>query len=185
MVCERCIHAVKEVFSELGIAVVQLQLGSVTLQHPVPLATQRLEEKLEPLGFSLLQSQKSQLTRAIRDLVAEVYSGHFDFPPEFRFSRLALAKLGRSYESISDHFSEETKESLETYLIRYRINKAKELMVYNGRTVSDVAFALGYSSVPHFSRQFKQHTGLTPSHFTAIQQTRKHGLRSRPDPEII
>jgi hypothetical protein len=169
MVCERCIHAVKEAISQLGYPIQQLQLGEMTLLHPTPISMQLLEEKLEPLGFSLLQSKKSQLTRAIRELAATVYSGHFDFMPGFRFSRFATEKLGRGYESISDLFSQEAGESLEKYLIRYRISKAKEMMVYNGQTVSGVAFALGFSSVAHFSRQFKQHTGLTPSYFTEIE----------------
>lgn len=173
MVCERCIHAVKEAIGQLGITIQQLELGEITLLHPTPISAQLLEEKLKPLGFSLLQSKKSQLTLAIRELVAETYSGHFDFMPGFRFSRFATEQLGRGYESISDSFSQETGESLEKYIIRYRINKAKEMMVYEGQTVSGVAFALGFSSVAHFSRQFKQHTGLTPSYFTEIQ-TSKH-----------
>lgn len=185
MVCDRCMYAVKEVVSELGFRIKQLQLGELILLHPTPISAQLLEEKLEPLGFTLLQSKKSQLTQAIRELVAEVYSGHFDFSPDFRFSRLATEKLGRTYESISDSFSEEARESLEKYIIRYRISKAKERMVYNGDTVSAVAFALGFSSVAHFSRQFKQHTGLTPSYFTQIQQTKNQQILPAPVPEII
>lgn len=172
MVCDRCMYAVKEAVSQLGITLKQLQLGEMIIQHPTPVSPQLLEEKLEPLGFSLLQSKKSQLTQATRALVAEVYSGHFDFLPGFRFSRFATEKLSRSYESISDSFSEQERESLEKYIIRYRISKAKEMMVYNGQTVSAVAFSLGFSSVAYFSRQFKQHTGLTPGYFTEIQPTK-------------
>jgi len=185
MVCDRCMYAVKEAVSQLGIRIKQLQLGELILLHPTTISAQLLEEKLTPLGFSLLQSKKSQLTHTILELVAEVYSGHFDFAPGFRFSRLASEKLGRSYESISDSFSEEARESLEKYIVRYRISKAKERMVYNGDTVSGVAFALGFSSVAHFSRQFKQHTGLTPSYFTEIQQTKNQQVLPAPVPEII
>lgn len=173
MVCERCIHAVREAIGQLGYTIQDLQLGELVLLHASPIEAQLLQQKLEPLGFSLLQSKKSQLTRAIRELVAEVYSGHFDFPQAFRFSRLAAEKLNRSYESISDSFSEEAGESLENYIIRYRISKAKEMMVYNRQRVSRVAFALGFSSTAHFSRQFKQHTGLTPVYFTTIQQNKQ------------
>lgn len=173
MVCERCIYAVREAIGQLGYPIQDLQLGELVLLYPTPIEAQLLQQKLEPLGFSLLQSKKSQLTRAIRELVAEVYSGHFDFPQAFRFSRLAAEKLNRSYEHISDSFSEEAGESLENYIIRYRISKAKEMMVYNRQRVSGVAFALGFSSTAHFSRQFKQHTGLTPAYFTAIQQNKQ------------
>lgn len=185
MVCDRCISAVKKAISQLGIPIKQLQLGEISLLHPTPICPQLLEEKLEPLGFSLLQPKKSQLTQAILELVAEVYSGDFDFSPGFRFSRFVTEKLGRSYESISDSFSEQTRESLEKYIIRYRISKAKEKMVYNGYTVSAVAFALGFSSVAHFSRQFKQYTGLAPSYFTEIQQTKERQILPAPVPEII
>jgi AraC family transcriptional regulator len=178
MVCDRCIQSVKEVISQQAIPIKRLQLGELVLLSPTPISPALLEEKLEPLGFHLLQSRKSQLTRFIRELVAEVYSGDFDFTPAFRFSRFASEKLGKTYESISDSFSEQAGESLEKYIIRLRINKAKEMMVYKGLTVSLTAFALGFSSVAHFSRQFKQHTGLTPTQFIEMQPTHQRDLLS-------
>lgn len=183
MVCSRCIQAVQDAISQLGIHIKELQLGELILLHPTPISAQLIQATLAPLGFILLHSKTSQLYQATRELVAEVYGGHFDFPPEFRFSRLATEKLGRSYESISDNFSQLARESLEKYIIRYRISKAKEIMVYNGQTVSVAALALGFSSVAHFSRQFKQHTGLTPSYFTEMQQNNMQSVL--PVPEII
>lgn len=171
MVCSRCIQAVQDAISQLGIHSKDLQLGELVLLHPTPISAKLIQATLAPLGFSLLHAKKSQLYQATHELVAEVYAGDFDFPPAFRFSRMATEKLGRSYESISDNFSQLAKESLEKYIIRYRINKAKEMMVYNRQTVSGAAFALGFSSVAHFSRQFKQHTGLTPTDFTEMQQS--------------
>ncbi|GAA0564295.1 helix-turn-helix transcriptional regulator [Chitinophaga japonensis] len=173
MVCERCILAVREVFRELNIPVVNITLGEITtvsaLSAPDIAA---IREKLEPLGFTLLENKKTKLVRDIKELVEQVYSGSYDFPADFRFSDVVTNRLHKDYNMISSVFSEIEDITLEKYIMEYRIEKAKELLVYTDENLSDIAFKLGFSSVAHLSRQFKSNTGLNPSHFKEIRKSK-------------
>lgn len=185
MVCQRCITAVQQVMDELGIAVSNLQLGELSISQAAPVDGSLLESHLRPLGFSLLREKNNRTVAEIKSLVSHVYSGHFDFPPAFRFSRYAAASLHISYETLSDLFTRTEQYSLEKYIIDHRIKQASELLVYTNRSVSDIAFVLGFSSVAHLSKQFTQHRGLTPSHFRNIRTRKETTVAAERMPEII
>ena len=102
----------------------------------------------------------------------EVYNGEYDFPHGFRFSRLLAERLDKDYEAISDAFIKIENKTIEQYMIEFRINKVKELLVYSNLTLSDIAFKLNFNSVPHLSTQFKQQTGLTPSYFKELKKAK-------------
>ncbi|MEI6945687.1 helix-turn-helix domain-containing protein [Paraflavisolibacter sp. H34] len=178
MVCERCIASVKEALEHLGVEVVAVGLGEVTLAPHAQIPEEQVQERLQSLGFSLLEDKRLRLLKEAKALVAEVYSGSFDFPPGFRFSTLAADRLRVSPDAISTLFSEMEGTTLEKYIIGFRIGKIKELLVYTDRSLADMAFALGFSSVAHLSAQFKSNTGLNPSHFKKIQSS-KEAARSR------
>lgn len=171
MVCQRCILVIKSELENLGIQPVKVALGEVTMiastKEPDYVA---VEEKLRPLGFSLLEDKKVKVVREVKKLVEEVYSGVYDFPDAFRFSEFIVSKLHRDYDTISAQFSLLEHQTLERYIIDYRIEKIKELLVYSSITLTDIAFKLNFSSVAHLSRQFKQYTGLTPSYFKEIRK---------------
>ena len=169
MVCERCIFAVKETFKDLGIEVIEVGLGEVTLASNPEINQSLIEERLKLSGFTLLQDKNLKLLKEAKALVAEVYSGNFDFPNGFRFSALATERLASNYDAISAAFTVIEQTTMEKYIIDYRINKIKELLVYTDNTLADIAFALGFSSVSHLSKQFKSHTGLNPSYFKEIK----------------
>ncbi|GAA0560317.1 helix-turn-helix protein [Chitinophaga japonensis] len=172
MVCQRCVSAVREALEQPGYGVTHLELGAAAFLAPAPPDMDRIAEKLEALGFSLLEDKQLQLVKSIRALVETVYSGDFDFPPQFRFSQWAAEKLQRPYDTISEAFSAAEGITLEKYIIGYRVEKIKELLVYTPATVADIAFRLGFSSEAHLSRQFKAQTGLNPSHFIKIRKAR-------------
>ena len=172
MVCQRCIIVLKTELEASGMIVVKAELGEVTvLTSSRTIETARIAEKLAPLGFQLLEDRKVKTVDAIRELVKEVYSGNFDFPYNFRFSDLLSQRLQKEYDSLSALFSLLEHKTLERYIIDYRIERIKEFLVYTSSTLSDIAFRLNYSSVAHLSRQFKQYTGLNPSHFKEIKKS--------------
>jgi AraC family transcriptional regulator len=172
MVCDRCIASVKDAMEATGIEVASVSLGEVVLKAPLAIDASFVQERLQPLGFELLQDKKQKLADNVKALVASVYSGEFDFPPGFRFSIYASEQLDLSYDIISSGFVTVEQSTLEKYIINFRIEKIKELLVYTSQTLSDISFNLGFSSVAHLSKQFKIQTGLTPSHFRSIRKTR-------------
>ena len=169
MVCERCIDAVRTVFENSGISIGEISLGEVELVTSSTMNGDQIESKLKLLGFSLVKDPKQILINSVKELVAEVYSGKFDFPTHFQFSHFISGKLNASYKSISAQFSTFEGKTLEQFIIESKVNKIKELLVYTEESLSSIAFMLGYSSVAHLSRQFKSLTGLNPSFFKTIK----------------
>jgi AraC-like DNA-binding protein len=173
MVCDRCIHTVKEVFHELKIPVADINLGEVsTVSALLAPDVATLSKRLAALGFTLLEDKKTKLVRDIKTLVEQIYSGTHDFPDNFRFSDLIASTLDRDYTTASNIFSGSEGVTLEKYTMEYRIGKAKELLVYTNESLADIAYKLGFSSLAHLSRQFKATTGLNPSHFKDISKTK-------------
>ena len=163
MVCQRCVWVVEDQLKAAGHVPVKVSLGEASVQTGEKAVNiPALQERLAPLGFSLLEDRKLILVNEIKALVEEVYSGSFDFPEPFNFAKLATERLNRDYAHLSDVFIEQEKQTIEQYIIAFRINKVKECLVYSDATLSDIAFNLHFSSVAHLSAQFKQHTGLAP-----------------------
>ena len=171
MVCERCISVVKSELEKLGVPTVKVDLGEVTVRSSDHLQETRIiEERLRPLGFQVLEDKKVKTLNELKNIIAEVYSGSYDFPNQMRFSDLVVARLHKDYATVSAMFSLHEHKTLERYIMDYRIEKIKEYLVYSSLTLSEIAFKLNFSSVPHLSRQFKQYTGLTPSYFKQIKK---------------
>ena len=182
MVCDRCILTVREVFRQLNIPIVNINLGEVTTVSAMAAPDiEALREKLKPLGFTLLEDKKTKLVRDVRILVEQVYSGNYDFPDGFRFSDVVATSLGKDYNTISNTFSESEHVTLEKYTMEYRVEKAKELLVYTDESLADIADKLGFSSAAHLSRQFKSTTGLNSSYFRNIRRS-KLALSREEDP---
>jgi AraC-like DNA-binding protein len=170
MVCQRCISIVKNQLESAGFILDDVNLGEVIFSATSSITDASLiDEKLRPLGLSVLEDKRKKIVRDVKLLVAEVYNGKFDFRPGFRFSELVSKKIGKDYDAISMTFSSSENSTLEKYIIDYRIEKAKEFLVYTSESLADISFKLGFSSVAHLSRQFKQQTGLTPSYFKNLK----------------
>lgn len=169
MVCSRCVMAVQQVLDELGYQQATVSLGEINLPSTTLPDKTELQKKLSNQGFGLLEDPASKKINQVKAIVAEVYSGDFDFPEKFRFASLVNTRLDKGYETARDIFISIEHKTLEQYIIEFRINKVKEFLVYSGLTLADISFKLNFSSVAHLSTQFKQQTGLTPSFFRSIK----------------
>lgn len=174
MVCNRCIKVVKEEMENLKYRVADISLGEVTLNSDEPFNIEAIKQKLEENGFELIDDKNSRLIEKIKitviNIIQKLSEGKIskvNFPSEIsNETRL-------SYQYISTLFSSIEGITIEKFIIAQKIEKVKELLVYDELTLSEIAYHLEYSSVQHLSSQFKKVTGLTPSYFKNIKEHRR------------
>ena len=168
MVCNRCISAVKTLLNDLVFGCESVQLGEVHLVHePSEAQLTMLRERLQELGFELLDDGKKRIIEKIKTIIIEQI--HYRSGDQiYNYSELLSTGLRKDYSYLSHLFSEVEGITIEKYIINQKIEKVKELLVYNELSLNEIAFRLGYSSVAHLSSQFKKITGLTPSHFKKL-----------------
>ena len=177
MVCNRCIMVVKDELAKLGLEPTHIALGEAQIRDQLsPDSKAILKERLAALGFELLDDKKAKLVEKIKNAIIEIIHYGEDLDNRIKFSKQIEQKVGVDYHSLSTLFSETEGTTLEKYLINQRIEKVKELLVYNELNLSEIAFKTGYSSVQHLSMQFKKVTGLTPSHFRQIKDNKRKPL---------
>jgi YesN/AraC family two-component response regulator len=176
MVCNRCIMAVENIFHESGILPVQVSLGEVVTSNDLsPKTLQIIEYKLNNLGFEIIDDHKSRLIEKTKNIVIELIH-HSEGVLNVNYSTYIASKINKDYNYLSNLFTSIEGITLEQYIIHQKIEKIKELLVYNELTISEIAFKMGYSSVAYLSNQFKKVTGLTPSHFKQIGQLKRKPL---------
>ena len=180
MVCNRCIKVVREEFEKLGLVIKNIQLGEVeVLNDGSKLDIQKINDVLAENGFELLDNKNSKLIEKIKiliiDLIRTVDSGK---DINVNFSDYLADKTGLNYHYLSTLFSSLEGLTIEKYIIHQKIEKVKELLVYDELTLSEIAFRLDYSSVQHLSNQFKKITGLTPSYFKTLKFKNRKTLDS-------
>lgn len=166
MVCNRCKMVVKSELEKLGLHPVTVSLGEVAVEEKFLSADQAhaLTSALQQIGFELIDDKRSKLIENVKNIViASIHHSHEK--PNLNYSELIARQLHHDYSYISKLFSEVEGITIEQYIISQRIEKAKELLLYNELSLSEVAIQLGYSSTAHLSAQFKKVTGLTPSMF--------------------
>lgn len=170
MVCPRCIKVVSTAITAEKLEIKDIQLGKVTVAGIVPDQTlQHLADTLQKEGFLLIDDKKQQLIAGIKSIVVQaVHHSELDEMKE-NFSTLLAGKLQKDYHYLSNLFSETEGTTIEQYIIQQKIEKVKELLVYNELSLSEISYKLGYSSVAHLSAQFKKVTGLTPSKFKQLK----------------
>lgn len=176
MVCNRCIMVVKSELEKLRISPVSIILGEVTLSGGLsPQQKDALSKKLEGLGFALIDDRRAHLIEQIKNAIIElVHYNNNDL--KVNLSDYISDKLHHDYNYISNLFSEIEDTTIEKYFIAQKIERVKELLVYDELTLNEIAFKLNYSSVAHLSSQFKKVTGLTSSHFKQIKTTKRKPL---------
>ena len=166
MVCDRCIHAVRKIFNPLEVRILHIDLGQVTISDPLNESKmEELERHLEKDGFELLKERQSEIITGVKYLVIGEIHQKANRLKGDSFPGMLAKELGLNYAYISKLFSQVEGQTLEQYIIKQKIEKAKELISYEELTFSEISYELNYSSVQHFSRQFKQMTGMTPSEF--------------------
>lgn len=171
MVCNRCISLLNKELSRLGLQVQSITLGEVTLAENQPAINDTLlKTMLQENGFDLLRDKNELLTLQIKQLVEEGIKTQAETGTPVKFSKLISQGLNKSYDSLSAFFSYSAGVTLEKYIILRRIDKVKELLVYTDKTLTDIAYELGYSSIAHLSRQLKEVSGFNATHYKKIRK---------------
>lgn len=165
MVCNRCIMVVKNELIQLGHNPINVVLGEVELNEALTDGEKQiLDKKLISLGFEMIDDKKSQQIAQIKSLIVELVHQQ-NSALKSNLSDYLSSHLHHDYSYLSALFSEVEGTTIEKYFIAQKIEKVKELLVYDELSLSEIAFKLHYSSVAHLSNQFKKVTGLTPSFF--------------------
>lgn len=166
MVCNRCKIVVKAELEQLGFHPVHIGLGEVELAEKEIDKTrlQQLEIRLEAVGFELIDDRKSRTIEKIKNVVIDLVH-HNNDTTRLKHSEYISAQLNYEYTYLSKLFSEVEGVTIEQYMINQKIEKVKELLIYDELSLGEIADRLGYSSVAHLSAQFKKVTGLTPSFY--------------------
>jgi len=178
MVCARCKWAVRKTLQEQGLTPLSVELGAVHVAESPDIARlNAVRAALAEWGFELLDDHRAQTVEQIKAfIINDIHHAQAaEKAAENLSDRLAQA-LGRDYTGLSRLFSEVEDLTIEQFVIRQRIERVKELLVYDEQTLSEIAWNLGYSSVAHLSRQFKQVTGFTPSHYRAVREEKRKAL---------
>jgi AraC-like DNA-binding protein len=178
MISLRCKMMVKEELNKLGIAYTTLELGMVDLIEEIPDSLrQTLKTNLLQSGLEIMDDKKSILIEKIKKVIIELIH-YSDEPPSLNFSDHLSETLKYDYTYLSNIFSEVQGITIQQYIIQHKIEKVKELLLYDELTLTEIAYKLHYSSVAHLSNQFKKVTGLAPSYFKTVRRKRTSNLEN-------
>jgi len=169
--------AVRQLLEAQQLSPSSIQLGEVQLTETAlePEVLGRLAEGLRSVGFELMDDKKSRIIEKIKNSIIRLvhYTGE---PPRLKYSEIIAAEVGHDYPYLSKLFSEVEGITVEQYLIRQRVEKAKEYLIYDELSLSEIADRMGYSSVAHLSGQFRKLTGMTPSAFKKLETRPRSAL---------
>jgi len=155
-----------------------VELGEVEITEELsPKQQQELKTSLLAFGLEVLEDKKSMLIEKIKTIIIEMIH-YTDDPPVLNFSAYLSEKLNYDYNYLSNLFSEVKGTTIEHFIIAHKIEKAKELLIYNELTLTEIAEKLHYSNVAHLSNQFKKVTGLTPTFFKKMKHKRTIALEN-------
>ena len=174
MVSFRCILAVKDALDKMGLYYNYIDLGEVDLlENTITLWQQdHLKNMLQKSGLELMDKTKSILVEKIKNIIIEMI--HFaDETPKYNISEYLSMHLSHNYTYLSNLFKEETGSTIQHYILLLKIEKAKELILYDELNLKEISYKLNYSSVAHLSTQFKQITGITPTYFKKTNNYKK------------
>ncbi len=176
MVCSRCKMIVREVLEKTSIEFTSVELGEIqTAKEPTVKQLEQLNEGLKKYGFELIGDKKGRIIEKIKNEIVKLIH-HSDDNIKTNLSHYIADKLNYDYTYLSNLFSEIEGTTIEKYFISQRIEKVKELLVYNELSLSEISDRLGYSSVAYLSNQFKKTTGLTPSYFKSLKENKRKNI---------
>jgi AraC-like DNA-binding protein len=178
MVCIRCKMVVKSELEKLGLHYSIVELGEAEVRENISdeqMAS--LDIGLRKTGLELMDDKKSILVEKIKTIIIEQV--HYnDDQIKINLSDYLSEKLNHNYSYLANLFSEVKGTTIENFFLAHKIEKVKELLVYDELTLTEIAYRLHYSSVAHLSNQFKKMTGLTPSHFKNLRHKRRETLEN-------
>jgi YesN/AraC family two-component response regulator len=176
MVCQRCIMTVESIFNKVKIPYHHISLGEAHLESKL---TQEqaagLQNELHKVGFELIDTRVNKIVETIKQVVMEYLNLGMD-SQNLKLSSFITNKIPYDYSYLSDLFSSIEGKTIEQFFILQRIEKVKELLVYDQLSLTEISYQTGFSSVHHLSSQFKKVTGLTPSHFKKIGAEKRRAL---------
>ncbi len=165
MVCGRCLKVVGDILDQQGFGVISLELGKAYVESEHEIDREAIASALEKEGFELIDDDQSKLINLIKTMVIKHVHHESSEIEQMNISAFLEKDLGKSYSYLSSLFSKVEGRTIEKFVILQRIERVKELLVYGEKTISEIAWELGYSSSQYLSNQFKSETGLTPSEF--------------------
>jgi AraC-like DNA-binding protein len=178
MACESCKVVVREALEEIGATPVKVDLGEIVTKEDLSDDQKReLNAKIKKVGLELLEKKNGILIEKIRQVIID-YVYKSNKKPNLKFSALLSEELGYDYAYLANFFSEVEATTIEQYMISLKIERIKELIMFNEHTFAEIAHMLHYSSAAHLSNQFKKVTGLTPSHFKALKEKRRIAIQN-------
>ena len=176
MVCNRCKMVVKSELIKFGLHPTSVELGEVEIMEQLNEGSKKeLDMVLQSFGFSLIGDKKSRMIEKVKNTIIEL-AHYSDTQHKVKLSVYLSEMLNHDYSYISKLFTEIEGTTIEKYFISQKIEKAKELLVYQELSLSEIALKLGYSSVSHLSKQFKNVTGMTPSHFAQMKNKKRRPI---------
>jgi len=179
MVCPRCIKVVREELEKLEIPIAHIELGLVKINREISIELkQNVKQVLQENGFELIDDKKSQIIEQIKTLIIEKIHHSENEKQQINSSDYLAQELGHDYSYLSHLFSSVEGITIEKYIINQKIEKVKELLIYDELSLNEISYQLGYSSVQHLSNQFKKVTGLPPSQFKTLTGNQRKSLDS-------
>jgi AraC-like DNA-binding protein len=176
MVSTRCKLLVKSELEDLNLGYKTVELGEVELEENI--SDEKREELKQALlrsGLVLMEDKKSILVEKIKTVIIEMVH-YSDELPKVNYSVYISQKLNLNYTYMANLFAEVKGTTIEQFIIIHKIERVKELIIYDELTLTEIAELMQYSSVAHLSKQFKRITGLTPSHFKQLKNKRRNPL---------
>lgn len=176
MVCIRCQMVVRSELEKLGFHYIDVKIGEADIiEDLLPDQIEELDKALKKSGLHLMDDKKSILVEKIKSSIIELVH-YTDDPIKVNLSDYLSEKLKLDYTYLANLFSEVKGITIEKFFLAHKIEKVKELIVYDELNLTEIAYKMNYSSVAHLSNQFKKVTGLTPSHFKQLKDKRRKTL---------
>ena len=176
MVCGRCKMVVKSEFEKLGFHPISIELGVVEIRETnIDSSMEVLLQNLRSWGFDLIDDKQSKIIEHIKNLIVELV--HYqNNEPKINLSDYLTQNILHDYSTLSNLFSEVEGTTIEKYFISLKIEKVKELLMYDELTLSEISYKLNYSSVAYLSNQFKKVTGFTPSYYKNLKDKKRRQI---------
>jgi len=176
MVSLRCKMVVKEELNKLGLHYVNVDLGTIDiLENITDHQRDQLRENLKVYGLELLDDKRKIIIEKIKSVIIEMIH-YSDEIPKVNYSDYISEKLGYDYTYLANTFSEVKGITIQHFIILNKIERVKELLLYDELNLTEISYMMHYSSVSHLSNQFKKITGLTPSYYKKLKEKRKENL---------
>ena len=178
MVCSRCQMVVKSELEKLGLHYADVRIGEAEIIENI-LAEQKkkLDDALRKSGLELMDNKKNILVEKIKTAIIELVH-YTDDQIKVNLSEHLADKLNHDYTYLANLFSEVKGVTIEQFYLTHKIERVKELIVYDQLNLTEIAYTMHYSSIAHLSNQFKRYTGLTPTQFKQLAHRRRDSLEN-------